>query len=577
MLARSPARAVGPRIEALAAQLDSPATAKAAVAALAMLASCSETARRAMLVNKVEARIVALLSKSTIEPQMQTWGLSVLSNLAVGRGGLAGAQDARVPMLSALIASHDPEVQHAAALHLATLSHSPEVRRAIARAPSAPLTSLYTLEDPATAKEPEPPSPYARRLRDEALDYARLALRTSQGRNYKPAFDRRAFYAYKAQEKTSATRIQAEARRWRAQGEYNRLRRRRRSGAVIVQKNVRRLQAKASVQQLETELHTAASRIGARGRGYVVRKDIQSKLPSAKGTAEATEASATDELPNVLIVGLRLNNAEGKFMMISLKIWAAPDDPLQPKPAHSPTLGLNAGVEPETSAEDAEAAQTGAKRAVGDGGAAQPAAPESDREVASAVIEELEYEQIAALALSVANSAIAAAIVAATLGGVDSPRAQVAAAPIEKMDSVLELDAVSRAAEECAREAVGVGIKKALLTDGAVSALVAGAPDKVMDPAVEVKNLVSRAAEECAREAVRAAIEKALLPEGAVGADTVMDSAGELDTVGLAAEECAREAVRVGMEKALLPEGVVVGIEPVPEGVVADQEPWLLN
>lgn len=225
--ANSPSRSkkLAPRIELLAAQLGDPAKAKSAVAELAMLAACSETARRSMLAHKVESRVVALLGASATEPQMQCWGLSVLSNLAVGNGRPAGGPPLRerqlsaVPVLAALVSSRNPEVQHAAALHLATLSHSAVMRRAIAQAPSEPLASLYQLEDPTSLAE-SAPSPYARRLRDEALDYARLALRTSQGRNYKPAFEPTSYHALKAQEVKSATAVQGQARRRQAQLSY---------------------------------------------------------------------------------------------------------------------------------------------------------------------------------------------------------------------------------------------------------------------------------------------------------------------------------------------------------------------
>mmetsp|Transcript_36523 Transcript_36523/g.117283 ORF Transcript_36523/g.117283 Transcript_36523/m.117283 type:complete len:458 (+) Transcript_36523:75-1448(+) len=449
-----------------------------------MLASCSETARRAMLVNKVEARIVSLLSTSTIEPHMQIWGLSVLSNLAVGQGKLPGGQAARnrqVAMLAALLSSHDPGVQHAAALHLATLSHSPEVRLAIARAPSAPLASLYVLEDPTTAKA-APPLPYARRLRDEALDYARLALRTPQGRHYKPAFDRRAFYAHKAQEEKGATYIQAEIRRWRAQAEYTRNQSRRTCGAVLVQKNVRRMQSRTSVQQLKATLHTAASRIGARIRGYVARKSTQSKLTYAKGTAEAAQAPAADELPIVRVLGLRLHNAEGKFMMLPLKIWAAPEPPLalalQLKPMRNVPLCMNIRVDPEAAAMAAAPPPAAVERAVCDGGAAQPPIPDSDGQVSPVThaMQKAEDEWVAAMATSIANSAIATAIAATTKKDIDRPAALVPSAPVEVMDVAVELDPVNLAAQECARKAVMMAIEKALLPEG---------EGEVVDPTLE--------------------------------------------------------------------------------------------
>ena len=141
--------------------------------------------------------------------------MSALSNLSVGGGAAVGdgnqLQLGVVPVLSALVASGAAEVRHAATLHLATLSHSTRMRDAIAAERTAPLGSLYKLEDSCAKPPPAEPagagvtdpaegctSPYHRRLRDEALVYARWSLRTSHGRNYKPAFEKNAFLARQA-------------------------------------------------------------------------------------------------------------------------------------------------------------------------------------------------------------------------------------------------------------------------------------------------------------------------------------------------------------------------------------------
>ena len=77
-----------------------------------------------------------------------------------------------------------PEVQHAAALHLATLSHSANVQLAFKENQRA-LRCLHAIEG---KKSMSLSLPGKQTLQNEALQYARWALRTAQGRNIKPAY-----------------------------------------------------------------------------------------------------------------------------------------------------------------------------------------------------------------------------------------------------------------------------------------------------------------------------------------------------------------------------------------------------
>ena len=89
-----------------------------------------------------------------------------------------------VPALIGLVQSRNPEVQHAAALHLATLSHSLNVQQAFGANNNA-LRALHDIE----RKSSKPLAAIGKgTLQREASQYVRWALRTAQGRNYKPAF-----------------------------------------------------------------------------------------------------------------------------------------------------------------------------------------------------------------------------------------------------------------------------------------------------------------------------------------------------------------------------------------------------
>ena len=189
---------LGPRVAELAADLD-PASPKcmSSVSEIALLVSCSASARAAVAAGEIEDKLLTVLSRSS-DSGIQCWCMSILSNLAAdpaSRERQAGA----VPAVCVLLNSHDPQVQHAAALHLARLSHSEFLRAAIQKAGG--LNSLYKLEaKPAPVKAeiaggmamaPLPSIKSKGRLgllQEEAQQYARWTLRTARGRNYKASF-----------------------------------------------------------------------------------------------------------------------------------------------------------------------------------------------------------------------------------------------------------------------------------------------------------------------------------------------------------------------------------------------------
>jgi hypothetical protein len=71
---------------------------------------------------KLEPQLTKVLRDSK-DPTTVCWTLSILSNCASSKASRE-RQSVAIPALAALITSPIPEVQHAAALHLATLSHS---------------------------------------------------------------------------------------------------------------------------------------------------------------------------------------------------------------------------------------------------------------------------------------------------------------------------------------------------------------------------------------------------------------------------------------------------------------------
>ena len=247
---RSPAKnlkPLGPRVASLAGGLDSkdPVTRMAAISELALLVSCSGAARDAVAAGQVESKLLKVLSR-TSDSNGQCYIMSILSNLADNQASRE-RQVAVVPALATLLKSHSPEVRHAAALHLARLSHSDLQRQALCKsgplprepffrfASSSPLPHPYlTLTSPLPlsgglrllhSMEAEQdmrrvrtlptlahsgssgtlagkirPSDRHALLLQETAQYARWTLRSAQGRNYKPSLQPKSaeFYAQEA-------------------------------------------------------------------------------------------------------------------------------------------------------------------------------------------------------------------------------------------------------------------------------------------------------------------------------------------------------------------------------------------
>ena len=178
-----PTRSFDTRIAELSAQLDRSESAQtSALSELALLASCSLSACTAVANAKLESRLARYLA-STTNHTLQCWALSVLSNIAHDSASRE-RQAVVIAPLCTLIASPQPDVQHAAALHLATLSRSSNLQTVISQQQKV-LDSLYAIE----SKESKSLAmPRAKALRKEAAQYARWALRTPHGRNHKPCF-----------------------------------------------------------------------------------------------------------------------------------------------------------------------------------------------------------------------------------------------------------------------------------------------------------------------------------------------------------------------------------------------------
>ena len=147
-----------------------------------MLAAASISACQAVVEAKIEPQLSKVLLKEK-DPMTQCWAMSVLSNCAINKASRE-RQQAAIPALCKLIMSPNPEVQHAAALHLALLSRSSSLATAFA-SNNKSMQSLYSLEKKTSDALK---SPAFDTLRMEASQYARWALRSAQGRHYKPAY-----------------------------------------------------------------------------------------------------------------------------------------------------------------------------------------------------------------------------------------------------------------------------------------------------------------------------------------------------------------------------------------------------
>ncbi len=265
---------LGPRVAELAAALssDSDARRTSAISELALLVSCSQSARGAVAAGEIEGKLLTVLSQSS-DTNVQCWIMSILSNLASDRASRE-RQAVAVPSLVVLLKSHAPEVTHAAALHLARLSHSDFLRTEINKAGG--LSSLHTLEKSFQKTELPPlngagvrtapagrlpPVDRVGLLKQETAQYARWTLRTAQGRNYKQDF----------KPKSAAEIAQDEA-------------------SVVVQKHVRgRAQREWYEHEKEDRGH-AATKMQAAHRGKTDRAYARDKASEAAQAHFSTSA-----------------------------------------------------------------------------------------------------------------------------------------------------------------------------------------------------------------------------------------------------------------------------------------------
>ena len=177
-----PSRSLGPRIRELADLLDRKQHQKSAICELALLASRSASACTAVASGKLERKLVDILATSP-DPSIQCWVMSVLANIASDSAS-RDRQAIAVPSLCSLVGSAVPEVQHSAALHLATLSHSKSLQLVISQ--NLPvMNQLSAIEGKRSASLA---SRANHSLQQEAAQYARWALRTPHGRNHKPTY-----------------------------------------------------------------------------------------------------------------------------------------------------------------------------------------------------------------------------------------------------------------------------------------------------------------------------------------------------------------------------------------------------
>jgi hypothetical protein len=256
--------------------------------------------------------------KTSDDPVTQCWTLSILSNCAATRESRE-RQTVAVPALCALVMSPVPEVQHAASLHLATLSHSANVQAAFGENQRA----LRTLHDIEGKTSKALSSPGKRSLQQEASQYARWALRTAQGRNYKPLYVpkseeqlaleasvaiqarvRSSFVANQyrkemAQRKVAATILQAGHRSHTARKELAAEMMVQAPAAALLQGVMRgRQQRKRDLverRRLEQENNLAATRVQARVRGSRARDGVRQQRAETSTGGGAVAADAGGE------------------------------------------------------------------------------------------------------------------------------------------------------------------------------------------------------------------------------------------------------------------------------------------
>ena len=222
------ARSMAPRVAELGEKLtDDAMQTKAVCSELAFLASRSMSACAAVADGRLESKLSRVLSQ-TSDPHLQCDVVGILSNCATASRASCARQAASIATLSALVASANPEVQHAAALHLATLSHSDQLSAAIGKS----RTAMKTLRELELQASETLASPGHASLRQQAAQYARWALRTPRGFHLKPAFKPKPLHV---QEHDSSVQLQARVRSSFVANQYRNEMKARRAAAAVVQ------------------------------------------------------------------------------------------------------------------------------------------------------------------------------------------------------------------------------------------------------------------------------------------------------------------------------------------------------
>ena len=294
------AKSLAPRIAELSTQLASghDGLTKTACCELALLASRSISACMAVADAKLEPQLGKVLQKST-DPTTQCWAMSVLSNCASAPGSRE-RQAVAVPALCALITSPVPEVQHAATLHLATLSHSASLTTAI----SGNRLSMNALRAIEGKSSTTLAAPSCNALRQEASQYARWALRTAQGRNYKPAFVPK---SQQELEDEASVQLQARVRSSFVANQYRNEMKARRAAAAVVQATYRGHQGRSAVATQLLIEGPAAALMQSVIRGRKQRKAIAEQAAKQRAAAASVSAPRSGSAEPMPTDGMVLN------------------------------------------------------------------------------------------------------------------------------------------------------------------------------------------------------------------------------------------------------------------------------
>ena len=288
-----PAKSLAPRISDLSATLASKSSeegkVKGACAELALLASRSVSACMAVADAEIEKPLSQVLIKQS-DPATQCWVMSILSNCAALPHSRE-RQTVAIPALCKLVQSTVPEVQHAAALHLATLSHSANVQLAFKENQRA-LRCLHAIEG---KKSMSLSLPGKQTLQNEASQYARWALRTAQGRNIKPA------YVPKTDEELEyegSVAIQARVRSSFVASQYRKEMAQRKSAAIILQSGYRGHKGRDEIAKEMLIQGPAAALLQGVMRGRRERKEAaKQRASAAKVQARYRGNQARSNLP----------------------------------------------------------------------------------------------------------------------------------------------------------------------------------------------------------------------------------------------------------------------------------------